>query len=307
MSELKIGMATPVDFWRTGRQDRAKMLDDAWHAGVNHIFMADHVSFRNGSGKDGMVEIAALSQLHDEIAVMTGIYLLPLRHPLPVARQLSTLSEIAPGRILFGIGIGGEDRHEVEICGVDPRTRGKRTNESLAIIRGLLAGETVDFDGEIFQIEKAIIRPRPVKPIPVIVGGRSNAALERTGLYGDGWIGTWCSVRRFEEAIGIIDGVARTAGRQDINWQHGYQPWVGVADTREEARARVAAAMEAFYHVPFEQFERYVPYGTPEDVAGALQPYVSAGCRIMNLKVVAGNDNESLQAVKIIAGQLQAD
>ena len=103
-----------------------RMLEDAWAAGVNHIFMADHVSFRDGSGTDGFVEIAALSQLHAEMSVMISIYLLPLRHPLPVARQLATMHKIAPGRMLFGVGIGGEDRHEIEICGVDPRTRGRR-------------------------------------------------------------------------------------------------------------------------------------------------------------------------------------
>ena len=53
--------------------------------------------------------------------VMTSIYLLPLRHPLPVARQLSSMGKVAPGRFTFGVGVGGEDRHEVEICGVDPR------------------------------------------------------------------------------------------------------------------------------------------------------------------------------------------
>ena len=67
-------------------------------------------SFRDGSGTDGFVEIAALSQLHAEISVMISIYLLPLRHPLPVARQLATMHKIAPGRMLFGVGIGGEEQ-----------------------------------------------------------------------------------------------------------------------------------------------------------------------------------------------------
>ena len=66
------------------------MLADVAAAGVDHVFMADHVSFRNGSGTDGFVEIAGLSQLHPSMGVMISIYLLPLRHPVPVARQLAT-------------------------------------------------------------------------------------------------------------------------------------------------------------------------------------------------------------------------
>ena len=73
VNELKIGLATPVDLWSMSIEAKHKMLEDAWTAGVNHIFMADHISFRDGSGTDGFVEIAALSQLHAEINVMISI------------------------------------------------------------------------------------------------------------------------------------------------------------------------------------------------------------------------------------------
>ncbi len=304
-TDLKIGLATPVNLWSMDVDAKQRTLDEAWDACVNHVFMADHVSFRDGSGTDGFVEIAALSQLHAEMGVMISIYLLPLRHPLLVARQLATMHKIASGRVMFGIGIGGEDRHEVEICGVDPRTRGRRTNESLEIVRRLMQGESVDFDGEFFKLSQATIKPTMGAEIPIIVGGRSNAALDRTARYGDGWIGAWCSVRRYQEALAIIQQMASDAGRDKSHWLHGYQPWVGVAESREDARTLVARAMEDFYHVPFENFERYVPYGTPEDVANQLGPYVDAGCSIMNLKVVAGDDNESIAATKIIAQSLR--
>ncbi len=305
MSEIKIGLATPVDMWTVDYDTRRGYLESAVDAGVDHIFMADHVSFRNGSGTDGFAEVAALSQLHPTIGVMTSIYLLPLRHPLPVARQLATMHEIAPGRMTFGIGIGGEDRHEVEICGVDPRTRGRLTNESLDIIRQLMTGETINFDGEFFQLEAANIRPVIGNNIPIIVGGRSNAALTRTGRFGDGWIATWCSVRRFEEALTLINDAAYEAGRTRPNWLHGYQPWVGIADNKEEARKLVSEAMERFYKIPFEKFERYVPYGTPEEVANELAPYAAAGSQLFNLKVVSANDSESIAATRIIADRIR--
>ncbi|NIP16370.1 MAG: LLM class flavin-dependent oxidoreductase [Pseudomonadales bacterium] len=282
------------------------MLADVAAAGVDHVFMADHVSFRNGSGTDGFVEIAGLSQLHPSMGVMISIYLLPLRHPVPVARQLATVNRLAPGRVLFGVGIGGEDRHEIEVCGVDPATRGRRMNESLGVLRGLMRGEEVTFHGEFFDLDQALIRPAIQPPIPIIVGGRSDAALVRAGQLGDGWIGAWCSVRRFTQALGVIDEAAAQAERVDVTWQHGYQPWVGVADTRDEARRRVAAAMEAFYKVPFASFEKYTPYGTPDEVASELTPYVQAGCRLMNFKVVAGDDADAIAATGEIGAALRA-
>jgi alkanesulfonate monooxygenase SsuD/methylene tetrahydromethanopterin reductase-like flavin-dependent oxidoreductase (luciferase family) len=304
-SDLTFGFATPIDLWPSDLERRRAIVDELHTIGVDHIFMADHVSFRNGSGTDGFVEIAALSQLHAEMGVMISVYLLPLRHPMPVARQLASIATIAPGRVIFGVGIGGDDRHEVEVCGVDPGTRGRRTNESLAVIRRLMTGETVDHHGEFFRLEQAAIRPAVNPPIPVIVGGRSNAALERAARYSDGWIGAWCSPRRFAEAVELIDAMAVEAGRSHVAWRHGYQPWCGVADTAAEARAAVAYQMETFYHLPFEMFERYIPCGPPDEVAEALRPFVDAGCSLLNMKVAAATPGESVAGAAEIIRRLR--
>jgi alkanesulfonate monooxygenase SsuD/methylene tetrahydromethanopterin reductase-like flavin-dependent oxidoreductase (luciferase family) len=302
---LTIGFATPTNLWNESFEAKHQILQQLDDAGIDQVYMADHVSFRDGSGTDGFVEIAALSQLHPSMRVMISVYLLALRHPLPVARQLATMSTIAPGRVTFGVGVGGEDRHEIEVCGVDPSTRGRRTNESLEIIRGLMTGDAVDFSGEFFELDQARIKPAVRPNIPIIIGGRSNAALARAARYGDGWVGAWCSARRFGEAVGIIAKEAEALGRGEVDWQHGYQPWVGVAATAEEARELVAVEMESFYKVPFSAFEKYTPYGTVAQVADSLRPYVDAGCSLFNLKVVTKNDQEATEAAGEIAERLR--
>lgn len=302
---MTIGYATPVNLWNEPFERKHEILNELSDAGIDQIYMADHVSFRDGSGTDGFVEIAALSQLHPSLRVMISVYLLALRHPLPVARQLATMSKIAPGRVSLGVGVGGEDRHEIEVCGVDPRTRGRRTNESLEVIQGLMTGEPISYSGEFFDLVDAQIKPAVRPAIPIIIGGRSNAALTRTARYGDGWVGAWCSPRRFAEAVDIIATEAAELGRTSVDWQHGYQPWVGVADTKERARELVAAAMESFYKVPFAAFEKYVPFGTAQQVADALRPYADAGCSMFNLKVVAASEAESIRAAGLIAQELR--
>lgn len=304
--QIKFGLATPSQLWNLPLADKQLLLQQIVEAGYHHLFMADHVSFRNGSGTDGFVEVAALSQLNADIGVMISIYLLPLRHPLPVARQLATMAKIAPGRMLFGVGVGGEDRHEIEVCGVDPTTRGRRTNESLQVIRQLLAGEVVNFAGDHFNIESAEIRPQPAQPIPVIVGGRSDAALIRAGKYGEGWIGVWCSARRYREALKIVHDVAEQEGRSNVAWQHGYQPWVGVASSRDKARLVVKQQMESFYKVPFEKFERYTPYGTPAEVAEFLAEYADAGCRLFNIKMCTQHPEEEVSLAAEVRRELSA-
>ena len=302
---LTIGIATPVDFWTSDLDRRHEIMERIATLGIDQVYMADHVSFRNGSGTDGFIEIAALSQCHPSLDVMISVYLLALRHPVTVARQLATMSTIAPGRVILGVGVGGEDRHEIEACGVDPRTRGRRTDESLHILRHLMTGETITFDGQFFQLADVQIRPAIDPPTPLIIGGRSDAALHRAARYGDGWIGAWCSPRRFAEAVQIIDDEATDVGRTGTKWTHGYQPWVGVADSVDEARSLVGDAMEAFYKVPFSAFEKYTPVGTPADVAATLRSYRDAGCSMFNLKIVAGTDAESLEATGEIARLLR--
>ncbi len=297
---LQVGFSPPTRFWRAARKERITLLELGADRGLDHVYLADHVSFHDGSGSDGFVGAAALSQLHDTLNVMIGVYLLPLRHPMPVARQIASLSEMAPGRLIFGIGVGGEDRLEVSNCGVDPATRGRRTNESLKVLRPLLRGQTIDHAGEFFTLERARIRPAPTHPVPIVVGGRSAAALRRVAHFGDGWLAVWCSPSRYQRAIAQIDTEATAAGRAMTHWQHGYQVWVGIGDTAEEARARVAERMEAFYKLPFARFERYVPYGTPEDVARTLSDYVNAGCRLLNITAIAGSDREAVEGTALI-------
>lgn len=302
---LTIGFATPVEFWSSSFSAKQQTLRDLADAGVDQVYMADHVSFRDGTGTDGFVEVAALSQLHPDLSVMISVYLLALRHPVPVARQLATMSTIAPGRFTLGVGVGGDDRHEIEVCGVDPRTRGRRTDEALVLIRQLMSGKPTSHAGDFFNVVDATIKPAINPPTPIIIGGRSDAALHRAARLGDGWIGAWCSVRRFVEAMEIIEREAEKVGRLNVSFRHGYQPWVGVAKDGETARRLVSSAMESFYDVPFDAFEKYVPYGTVDDVVEALQPYVAAGCSMMNLKVVAADDETSIDAAGQIAAGLR--
>jgi alkanesulfonate monooxygenase SsuD/methylene tetrahydromethanopterin reductase-like flavin-dependent oxidoreductase (luciferase family) len=243
--------------------------------------------------------------------VYVGLYLLPLRHPVPVARQLATLAQLAPGRLTLGVGIGGEDRHEIEICGVNPSTRGHRMDECLQILRSLAGGTPVSFDGEFFSLQDALIVPAQSPRIPLIVGGRSDAAVSRSARLGDGWLGIWVSPRRFAAVRDQITREATAAGSDPGGFEHALNVWCGFGTTREAAREPLAARMQLFYQMPFEPFERYSPYGTPEQVAEFLSPYIDAGCSAFNVIPCAGDDDSALAAVgelrRLLVGRRAVD
>ena len=213
-------------------------------AGIDHLTVGDHVSFADGHGADGLIQAAALLSAHPAVSVQTGVYLLALRHPAIVARQLATIALLAPGRFTFGVGVGGDDPRELELCGINPRERGARTTEALHCIRLFMTGLDLEFHGRFFDLRGAI-RPAPAVPIPILVGGRSDAALVRTGKLGDGWLALWVSPRRYAEAVGVIESAAANAGRSGVRWQHALQLWAGFGASAEEARRRLATTMQA--------------------------------------------------------------
>jgi alkanesulfonate monooxygenase SsuD/methylene tetrahydromethanopterin reductase-like flavin-dependent oxidoreductase (luciferase family) len=282
------------------------MVERIAELGFDHGCAGDHVSFHTGAGRDALIDAAAMLSMHPALPVYVGLYLLPLRHPVPVARQLATLAELAPGRLTLGVGIGGEDPHELEICGVDPRSRGRRMNECLPIVRALLGGEPVSFAGDFFSIDHALILPAPDPPIRFSVGGRSGAAVRRASEHGEGWLAIWVSARRFAAAVSEIAERAESTGRSGVRWEHALNLWCGLDASAAAARRHLAEAMSDFYRLPFESFERYCPHGTPEQVVEFLAPYVEAGCSTFNLLPCAASPEAALEGAAEVRRLLRA-
>jgi alkanesulfonate monooxygenase SsuD/methylene tetrahydromethanopterin reductase-like flavin-dependent oxidoreductase (luciferase family) len=270
-----------------GAEDRiVSWAQEAEASGVDGVFVGDHVTFY-GSGSDALIKLAPIAAVTKKLELQTCVYLLALRHPTPVALQAAMVDQLSRGRLILGVGIGGEDPNEWWACGVDPKSRARRTDESMQIMRSLWTQEETSFDGKYFPVKGVRMRPKPFRTggVTMQVGGRSDAALRRTARYADGWTGIWVSVRRFAEAGEKIAEFAAEAGRSDVVFPRGMQLWMGVNSDRDAARAKVAGSMEAFYRIPFAGFEKYTPYGTPAEIAEFIAPYIEAGCEHLNFVV----------------------
>jgi alkanesulfonate monooxygenase SsuD/methylene tetrahydromethanopterin reductase-like flavin-dependent oxidoreductase (luciferase family) len=266
---------------------RRALLERATAGGLDHVCVGDHVSFHDGTGFDGMVAAATALTSHDELDVWIAVYQLALRHPLVVARQLASLSQIGAGRIVMGVGAGGEDRQEIRNCGVDPATRGRRLDECLAVLGQLASGQLVDHSGRFFTLEQARISPPPHPSVPVMVGGVSDAAICRAAAFADGWLGIFVSARRFAQTVTRVQRAATEAGRA-VDW-FGLQVWCGLDPRPDVARQLLADKLERLYQLPFDRFEHVVAAGTPGDIATWLVPYVIAGARHLTLLTAASD------------------
>lgn len=255
---------------------RRRLLTRAADAGLDHMGVGDHVSFHGGTGFDGLVSATAALAADDRPGVLVGVYQLALRHPVTVARQLATITQLAPGRLVLGVGVGGEDRSEVAHCGVDPASRGRRLDECVAVLRALATGAPVDHDGEFFSLRGAVIAP--AAPVPVVVGGRAEAALRRAVLHADGWLGIFLTPRRFAATVERLGELAAGLDRPGPSWL-GVNVWCGLDADPATARAMLGARMKGLYRLPPERFEHVCPAGPPEQVAEWLAPFVDAGAR----------------------------
>ena len=131
--------------------------------------------------------IPALGAVTTRLRFITFVLKLPVRHPVLVAKQVTSTAVLTGDRLALGVGTSPW-REDYEVLGVPWQRRGQRMDEALAIVRGLSAGGYFEFHGEVFDIPAIKLAPVPTQPVPVLVGGHGEAALRRAALTGDGWL-----------------------------------------------------------------------------------------------------------------------
>jgi probable F420-dependent oxidoreductase len=184
--------------------------------------------------------LAFLAAVTDRLVLATGVLVLPNHQPVVLAKRAATVDALSGGRLRLCVGVGWMDE-ELRATGADPRTRGRRTDESIGAMRTLWAGrgpEGVDFDGEFVSFAHAHSYPKPTAPagIPVHIGGHSRAAAERAGRLGDGFQPLGLSPDEVGALVGHARRAAEEAGRDPDALEltlSGYLPatdWETVAE-----------------------------------------------------------------------------
>jgi alkanesulfonate monooxygenase SsuD/methylene tetrahydromethanopterin reductase-like flavin-dependent oxidoreductase (luciferase family) len=203
-----------------------------------------------------------------------------------VAKEFASLDYVSRGRLILGVGVGGEGEKDFEAAGVDPRERGARTNEAMHALRALFGAQPASFEGRFFsfaEVEIAPGSPRAGGP-PLWVGGRSEAAIRRAAELGDGWIPIWVSVERFREALAKLPDRVVPAVTLPAH----------VGDKRtlfEHLRRRYAGDFSE--HV----IDRYCVAGTPEECVARVREYLDAGARHVVFNLGEPEDAERLAEV----------
>jgi probable F420-dependent oxidoreductase len=158
--------------------------------------------------------IPALGAVTERLRFTTFVVKLPIRQPVLVAKQATSVAVMTGNRFGFGVGLSPWPE-DFQVCGVEWKGRGRRMDEMIEIIRGLARGDYYSFHGRYYDIPSIKLCPAPSQPIPILIGGHSDAALRRAATIGDGWMhGGGGQAADLDAALGRLAELRREAGRE---------------------------------------------------------------------------------------------
>jgi probable F420-dependent oxidoreductase len=225
---MKLTVEFPSVSYREGPAAVRRFARTLEQIGYDHIDVFDHVVMGYpGHGRppgpyiatmpilEALMLLAHVAAVTERVTLGTEVLVLPQRHPTLVAKQVSTLDTLSGGRVRLGVGVGWQES-EYEALGEDFRTRGRRMDEAIRLLRAYWGDARVDFAGEHYRAVAMAMEPKPPqgRALPIWIGGYSDAAFRRTGQLGDGWVASRVSDgESARQAIAAIRGHAEKAGR----------------------------------------------------------------------------------------------
>jgi alkanesulfonate monooxygenase SsuD/methylene tetrahydromethanopterin reductase-like flavin-dependent oxidoreductase (luciferase family) len=230
--------------------------------GFDSLWAGDHLACP-APVLDSVTCLAAAAAVTERIGLGLSVMLLGLRPPAWAAKQLATLDALSGGgRLRLGVGVGGEFPEEFAAAGVPLRERGARLDAALEALPGLLCGGDV-------------LEPAMAAPPPILVGGRSEAALRRAARFGDAWLPMWLSPASIARRAERLAELAAAHGRP----RPALGLLIGVHVDADVARARreATAHLQGLYRMGLEPVERWTALGDAEAVADQLDAHLGVG------------------------------
>src|SRR6185312_9302947 len=223
--------------------------------GYDSLWAGDHISFPVPIF-DPLLQLAQAAVVSRRLMLGTSVLLLPLRHPTPVAKQVISLDHLTEGRLVLGVGVGGEFPREYAACDVPHNERGARLAEGVAVLRKFFGGQPVSHHGKFYGPFEDILMsppPRQAGGPPIWFAGRKEAALRRVGRLGDGYLSYVVTPETYSSALKAISESAEQAGRGSAPFGSGHLLFTRLDRTYEEALNRATETLSVRYAMDFRK------------------------------------------------------
>ncbi|MBW2500801.1 MAG: LLM class flavin-dependent oxidoreductase [Deltaproteobacteria bacterium] len=304
VDQVKMGLMLPAG-------DRASVLSRAHQieaSGLDSIWVGDHIAFHIPV-IESLSLLSFLAAATERVELASGVLLLPLRHPNLIAKMTSTIDMLSAGRLLLGIGVGGEFPPEFAAVDSPIEERGPRTNETIEILRRHWSEQSVEYHGRHFDFGPVNIEPKPFREggPPIIVGGRKAVSMKRAGRLGDGYISHMCDVETYRSNLASIARHAKEAGRAGLPFQTAALLFTVLDDSYEAAHERASQLLGTIYNTDFrEASKRYCLLGKPEDCLDQMRRFARAGCRHFVLSALSDPDEIIERASSEMVSELRS-
>jgi probable F420-dependent oxidoreductase len=278
-----------------------RWVDMCEAGGVDSIWQTDRIVSRQPF-LESMTTMAALAGRTRRIKFGMNVVSLAFRDPVLLAKQCATIDVLSDGRLLPAFGIGSPLGPEWEALGVDTKTRGRKADECLEIIRRLWREDQVDFNGAFFKLKSATILPKPVQPdLPMWIGGSTDAAIRRTARIGTGWQSGGDPPAEAGRVVAAIKAAATEAGRSidDDHYGAGFAYHFGRPDA-----PGVGKAMEAYTKRTGRDAAHAFAIGDAETILARLAEYVDVGVSKFILRPLGGDDDAMLAQTRLLIEQV---
>jgi len=275
---MKVRIGIAVGQWPVHNADPEAILDlvDNLEAlDVDSLWVSDRL-VSSGLILEPITFLSFVAGRLRKMKLGTSTLVLPTRNPVVLAKELATLDFLSKGRLFPAIGLGGDESKDLQAIGVNKKERAGRTDEMIVLMRRLWSEESVTFNGKFFSVEDATVMPRPWQKngLPIWIGGRSEAALRRTGRLGDGWLVSSVSPAEVEAGIKAIRAYAAEAGRQIPEDHYGVLIPFYFAANADKGLEIGGRSIRPRADMPIAEF---TAFGSPDQVRAKVQAYIAAG------------------------------
>lgn len=305
-TRIRLGIAIPQTF--LGGPVRAPGIRDflarAERLGFESAWVAEQVlgSIPSLEPVELLTYAAAVTE---RIRLGSAVLLAALRSPVHLAKSLATLDHLSRGRLIVGVGLGGNTR-VYPAYGISTERRAARFSEAIRLMQRLWTEPRVTFDGQFWRLENASMEPKPVqKPHPPIwFGAHHPMALKRAVEMGSGFIGAGSApTAQFTDEVRALHRLLEEARRDPATFEVGKRVYVAVGQDRARAAKRLADWFGAFYGKP-ELAERVSVWGAPEECVDRLAEIVAGGAKFLILNPVFDEMEQLEQFASEIAPKL---
>jgi probable F420-dependent oxidoreductase len=283
----------------SGAEAYWRWVDLCEAAGVDSIWQSDRLIGAEPH-LEPLVALAALAGRTRHLKFGMNVLSLAQRDPVLVAKQCATVDMLSGGRLLPAFGIGSDRSPEWTAMGLDPKTRGAKTDEALEIIRRLWTEDRVDYAGKYYTLTAATIMPKPLQPdLPIWIGGSSPAAIRRTARFGTGWQGGAEPPAQTAQVIAAIKAALVETGRtiDEDHYGAGFPFRFGNVDDPE-----VAPTLATFKALGLADPLSYFAIGNASTILDRIGAYIDAGISKFILRPLGEGDTDLMvQTERLIA------